>query len=337
MSWRGFSAKFLLRKSVMSSEATIEAIETQKELNLPDKQVSFVFNKFKIPAVRFAMLFIGKIFIFGLIYWAVFFMRPDAFNFSSGFNTKPLSGFLDEFYETDDPSALYALDYQARVNKFNNAALELEGRYQESLLLEREKNAKQAAFDELYRELDEERVKEVDLYHKANILPLESESDEIEQKLATGNYSPQQRIAMRTLNLAISRELVKQHSYIISNYGGFGSADLRDRVQAEDQKLQALREKYLKAEEVFREQRREVYDAFSETRADILNSIGLVDFLYFSACVSTTTTFGDITANNRWVRLLVILQILTGIMIMAFLIQSVTAKNNSQDMNEGMN
>lgn len=114
----------------------------------------------------------------------------------------------------------------------------------------------------------------------------------------------------------------------MSNYGQFGSAELRERIREEDLKLQTLLEKYASAEDEFRKQRHEVYDAFILARADIMRSIGLVDFLYFSACVSTTTTFGDITANNRWVRLLVISQILIGIMILAFLIQSITAKND---------
>lgn len=145
------------------------------------KQVGFVFNAIKTPAARFAILFICKILVFGLIYWTIFLIRPDSFNFSSGFNSKPLSGFLDEFYELDDPSALGAFDFQAALNKFNGEALELKLKFQKSQLLEKEKTAKEKAFDELYQNLDADRVKEIDFYDKKNIQPLELESEGIKK------------------------------------------------------------------------------------------------------------------------------------------------------------
>lgn len=60
-----------------------------------------------------------------------------------------------------------------------------------------------------------------------------------------------------------------------------------------------------------------LFDDFSATRNQMLHQIGFWDFLYFSACISTTTTFGDITANLPWVRILVVLQIFAGIIIVA--------------------
>lgn len=323
MSWRRFFAKLKLWSHTMSSE---EINEVPEQLRLPYKPMEYFLHMTRMPTIRFATMFVGKIFIFGFVYWVIFFIKPDSFNFANGFNSKPLSNFLGEFYETDVPSAVYALDFQAAVSRFKDESLELKSRYEQSSLLENERTALEAAFDELYRELDKDRAKEVDIYNKKNIEPLESESEEIEQKLSSRDYSTQQRVDLRTRNLEISKKLLAHHSFVLSNFGQFGSADLRDRIQDEDQKLQIFREKHARAEEDYREKRVEVYDAFMQARADIFSSIGLVDFLYFSACVSTTTTFGDITANNRWVRLLVVLQILIGIMILAFFIQSITAK-----------
>lgn len=63
-------------------------------------------------------------------------------------------------------------------------------------------------------------------------------------------------------------------------------------------------------------------------REHAISQIGFGDFLYFSACVSTTTTFGDVTANKAWLRLLVVLQIVLGIIILARTLETIAASRD---------
>ncbi len=44
-------------------------------------------------------------------------------------------------------------------------------------------------------------------------------------------------------------------------------------------------------------------------------SVGLLDFFYYSICVSTTVSFGDIAPNNGWTRFLVIVELLVCVFV----------------------
>ena len=58
------------------------------------------------------------------------------------------------------------------------------------------------------------------------------------------------------------------------------------------------------------------------------SSVGFLDFLYYSFCVSTTVSFGDIAPNNGWTRLIAILELLSCIVLVHFILTGLTKKGN---------
>lgn len=76
--------------------------------------------------------------------------------------------------------------------------------------------------------------------------------------------------------------------------------------------------------ELVRSIRMSVYTFHDNRRS----SIGFLDFLYYSFCVSTTVSFGDIAPNNGWTRLIAILELLSCIVLVHFILTGLTKKGN---------
>ena len=58
------------------------------------------------------------------------------------------------------------------------------------------------------------------------------------------------------------------------------------------------------------------------------SSVGFLDFVYYSFCVSTTVSFGDIAPNNGWTRFIAILELLSCIVLVHFILTGMTKKEN---------
>ena len=67
-------------------------------------------------------------------------------------------------------------------------------------------------------------------------------------------------------------------------------------------------------------------------RAELLN---LIDFFYYSIGISTTTTFGDIMANSRSVRLLVSIQLLLSVLCLGLFTNELTQHYSSEKSSNG--
>lgn len=115
----------------------------------------------------------------------------------------------------------------------------------------------------------------------------------------------------------LNEELLGHLIYIIENRVVFATEEAEQSFDAVRKAREDARNATSEAGGAYRQLRGDLFDHFSATRNQMLYQIGFWDFLYFSACISTTTTFGDITANLPWVRVLVVVQIFAGIIIVA--------------------
>lgn len=65
---------------------------------------------------------------------------------------------------------------------------------------------------------------------------------------------------------------------------------------------------------------REDVNQFHRSRS---SSVNLLDFLYYSVCVSTTVSFGDIAPNNGWTRFLAVLELLSCIVLVSCILKGI--------------
>jgi hypothetical protein len=266
---------------------------------------------------RFAWALLAKIILFGLLYWAIFFFRPDAFNFVSGYNSNPLSTFHREFFLTEDQAEYFLNDAQDLTGEFRSKAAEVDQARRTFLLAEQAEEAQEADYQkaiDIFQDRMEERIDE---YRSSQILPLEAEEEVIQERMDALPFGSPEAITLSEEKLRISEEILSHLTYIVENRMFFASDDDQVVFEAARERRSMAREETQSAGENYRSKRAELLDHFVLTRNQMLYQIGFVDFLYFSACISTTTTFGDITANLPWVRFLVVIQIFAGVLILA--------------------
>lgn len=72
-----------------------------------------------------------------------------------------------------------------------------------------------------------------------------------------------------------------------------------------------------------------IRDLISSFHHNRLKSVGLLDFCYYSICVSTTVSFGDIAPNTGWTRFLAIAELLLCMFLLAILLDGVAKKVNN--------
>lgn len=79
------------------------------------------------------------------------------------------------------------------------------------------------------------------------------------------------------------------------------------------------------------EQRELIHDIRAEAHIFHLNrssSVNFMDFLYYSICVSTTVSFGDIAPNNGWTRFLAIAELLACILLLNWILTGVVKRKD---------
>lgn len=62
---------------------------------------------------------------------------------------------------------------------------------------------------------------------------------------------------------------------------------------------------------------------FHENRRE---AVGFMDFLYYSVCVSTTVSFGDIAPNSGFTRTVAIIELLLCILLVGIVLDKINKK-----------
>lgn len=266
-----------------------------------------------------------KIILFALLYWLLFVIRPDNFNFTSGYNLRPLSEFSDELYSTDGPNTLTEKDFRAAIAEFQKSTLLLDKYLAVSEVHSSRLTEVEAKIESAFDRLQFSRDNGVSKYILDNIVPLQKQNTEFETELNELPRGTERGVVLARARYNISVEIANHHAYIVKNFGLFSSKEQRDEVENLRNSRSKIISELDKAQRNFREQRSDVHDAFVAARKSITQQIGFFDFLYFSTGVSTTTNFGDIIPNNTWVRMLVTLQIFFGIFLLGYIVSLLIA------------
>ena len=274
----------------------------------------------------FPMIFGGKIFVFALFYWGIFSVSQDSFRFSEGYNVTPLSEFMTDFYETDDLSDMVAGDVGAEIAALQGKASEMVAAYIFWQDAEAERAELEVEYDNLVELIGNTINVAFDKYLAEIVEPLKQRVSATEKVLRAMSSSDPDYPLLRQRLDQMNEELLEHYDFLLNDRRGFLPSNLVEQERVLQQDLGIARERTNEAEKAFRTHRGSLADEFSSTRAAILEKVGLLDFLYFSACISTTTTFGDITANKPWLRLVVALQILSGIFILSMMLERFSRK-----------
>lgn len=118
--------------------------------------------------------------------------------------------------------------------------------------------------------------------------------------------------------------------YVIRHFGSFIPDSLSKELARLNQEWIQLSNKIQNLENSRRtisSRIKKSVNLFHQNRRD---TVSFWDFLYYSICVSTTVSFGDIAPNDGWSRFLAIAEILSCMVLLGILLDRVIKKVNKR-------
>lgn len=100
-------------------------------------------------------------------------------------------------------------------------------------------------------------------------------------------------------------------TYILGHYGSFVPQSLLDKLEQQSQSEIRLIHEIEKLENDRRAVSSRIRDKVSSFHRNRVESVSFLDFIYYSICVSTTVSFGDIAPNDGWSRFIAIVELLS--------------------------
>ena len=217
----------------------------------------------KDARIKFPVLFVFKIVLFGLLYWVAFAVSPDSFRFSEGYNVTPLSRYAARFYETDDLSEISEGDVNNDVADLQLTAKILDDAYEKAERLKAEKDVLDEEHHALMEEMNVKAIAAVDEYKLRYIDPLDVRILEMERRagsLAKGD--PETVLLMKQI-VKMSEEILNHHNRILQDHQSFIPDHLLQKEIALSKKLEIAWTDYKKAEGEFRQMRSKLAGKFS--------------------------------------------------------------------------
>lgn len=292
------------------------------------------------------LVWMFSVVVFASCYYLLWNMSPDAFIVNKEFNLRPLDTLRTLYFDDDapldgNPSASPADDLAGsndRVGKLVDDVRQQRARLKK--LTEQETIAK-AAYLEAANKLDEERAKQVDTVSREQIKEAEAsvakrkavvaehdiaaqrakQAGDVQQALHETEQVLEATTVAGQAEIALANKRADLAAYAVQHWGEFGTAATKEAFERTYREYQAV----VRAETDVQNQRMNTRQAIAvlvqTLWADRRSRLGLVDFAYFSAGISTSNAFGDITANSRPARACVISQIVVSVMIVAWFLK----------------
>jgi len=293
--------------------------------------------------IKWVIGYFTIVLIFAAMYSILWERSPDSFIVNDDLNMTPFVEARNVLWGNED----YQVSSVTTLSKLKS---ELDALYTKMATHEEKASNTDEELKELtsfeksvYSKMEEEREISIEKYKIKELSENESigkeyvlEIERKEEKLKAIE-DPSKRLTLiielgdRRVEYANFRVLAAQkeydvYSYILSNFGSFASRETINRVmELRDRRINLLKESsslQISAGEV-RGQISELLNLHYKKRK---NRLGFVDFLYYSIGISTTTTFGDITANSKTARTLVGIQLILCVIVVGMFLNSLNYK-----------
>lgn len=280
--------------------------------------------------IRFLLIYFFSIIAFGLLYYSYWYFNTDSFVINEQFNTRH----FDEDAEVYDQSA--NLEFYRKVAD----SMKVQRRNTlDTLSIEQRRMDSLAPIVKDLREKQENiQWKNIEVWRKAQI------PDSLRKTLASVDYG------LETIKENASNGLVIANLKIEKYQAEKKIAEIE--VRSSDYILghlvmfqdSALTRKMLEADSIYSEL---MYDRIPglnvrlstlkyelgaigyRVQQSVYRELNLLDFFLFSASNASTVTYGDITPNDRWMRLALFCQAVICIVLIAFLTETLLSDKAS--------
>lgn len=186
--------------------------------------------------------------------------------------------------------------------------------------------------DSLVRKVEDERVLNTSAFHQSVMQPYKQRLDSLNQVMAgvdsTELFARGLLIEKANLELEYAFKNKSVIDYITDHTRSFIPEQDLNSLDEHSSNYDSLAVK----QSSFKQEQRELIrniraetNLFHRSRSA---SVSFLDFLYYSICVSTTVSFGDIVPNNGWTRFLAIAELLACILLLNWILTGIAKRKD---------
>lgn len=287
-------------------------------------------------------IYLLSVFIFSLIYYAAWRSSPDSFIVSTHLNSQPILE-LNDFlwrggeYEIDLAKGISLYELKAKYDSYYADLVALETELDEITESQMQNEVRRA---DLSAAIDSNIGENIENYERTMLGPLLERERELEREV---NYLERSLSSQANTNMNVElirmlgdkRSELAEHRveranleyqtalYVVDNFSSFVSEDIYAKQSDLMEKEALAHDTYMQLEKDMRDIRLQAIEQIRKDTQHLVDRVGFIDFFYYSIGISTTTTFGDVTANRKMVRGIVSLQLLLCIILVSGLVDSV--------------
>lgn len=293
-----------------------------------------------------AGIYFSIVILFAVLYYGFWLLKPDSFIINSELNVHPFYDmnvmlWSDENYDYPMGNGIdlnvlkkendeYILKLSKDKNDLEKIDSELADLDNEFYSVYKKKEAE---FTQKTKEYEQEMLSDFIAHEKAleaSVANLEKDSpvivktnDDVMKIQRIGD----ERVRLAEARLETARQSFKIADYILKNLMLFTSKETRDDLIKLNEQRTSYNDKRFKLVKEMGDKRSAAIDNVGRYYKQYMARLNIIDFIYFSVGISTTTTFGDIVASDRLIRAFVSLQLLLCIFIVGGFLNSVMNKN----------
>lgn len=296
--------------------------------------VDALINKFqKVRKNKFFYRYIFWYFIivfsFATAYWLMFNYNSTSFLIADQYNKN-----LNFYYYYDSKAILEEIkkaqkDYEPfSIKEFYDSIKpdynSLKNSYDSLMICEQQYDECMSELNRINDESDDIRGLKIQEYKDNQLRSYKQRIDSLDnylkgkdsvEMIISGKY-----IELSKLKLDYANKNAEVCSYVLEHYGDFLPDSLKLRIEHlsnEYVRFSSLDNDYQHSVRITFIKIQDFKNSFHKNRVD---NISYWDFVYYSICVSTTVSFGDIAPNNGWARFVSILELLICIALIGYII-----------------
>lgn len=286
----------------------------------------------------YCFLFVFFVLAFAVLYYLLFISNTASFYISEEYNEK-----VNGRYVYHSPEVLYDIvdrsvnpfsidDFNQKIKLINDSLLRV---YEKIDSLHTYNDDLERRREEQSMRLMDSRTEDIERYRNDQLSSLRDSITAYEQSLEeslrfgitedqlvlNGSY-----VRLANMNYRLAQKNLQVSTTIVDNFGSFGNRELADSLQNTVSAYLETCSHIRACEDIKRELFNTYSNMLDEFHRQRLDKLCFIDFIHFSLLIATSNSFGDILPNSSLSRIFVSLQLLVGIVLVAFIVDYLVRK-----------
>ncbi|GKW16954.1 hypothetical protein PEC301937_29030 [Pectobacterium carotovorum subsp. carotovorum] len=291
----------------------------------------------KKPAVAYSLI----ILIFAAVYYLAWLVNPDSFIKNNALNSTPVHNAINLAFSYndvvhEDPDNISNEDFSEKTLK---AKREFDRITRQNIDLEKSLSQQESKLKLINENLSKAWAKNTQTYvektslkYREALIIKENEREIIllqKNKMNESQFNimlADKDIEISEVKLRIATTERDALEYVLSHVGDFHEPVIISALNIANKEIDDIRAILIINNKEIIKIKRNVQDLLNKRQKEDLN---FWDFTFYSIGISTTTTFGDLVANSRLIRMLVCIQLLLSILVLASVTQNFLSRNKN--------